>query len=67
MKFHDNLVIWTVNSPPNRKKMLPGQVKCTFSAEGMLPDPTKVESIKNWPIPNDVTTLRQFLGLASYY
>ena len=27
-----------------------------FSAEGILPDPTKVESIKNWPIPNDVTT-----------
>ena len=29
--------------------------------------PTKIEAIQHWPIPSDVTTLQQFLGLASYY
>ena len=38
-----------------------------FSASGMGPDPQKVKAIKDWPVPSDVTALRQFLGLASYY
>ena len=38
-----------------------------FSGQGMSPDPQKVQSVENWAIPTDVTTLRRFLGLASYY
>ncbi|KAJ0466689.1 putative nucleotidyltransferase, Ribonuclease H [Helianthus annuus] len=30
-------------------------------------DPSKVESIKNWPAPRTPTEIRQFLGLAGYY
>ena len=43
---------------------LPG----TFISEsGMSPDKWKIAVIKDWPIPQTVTELRQFLGLASYY
>ena len=35
--------------------------------EGIRPDPSKTERIKEYPIPKDVSQLRQFFGLASYY
>ena len=38
-----------------------------FSASRMGPDPEKIKAIQDWPSPKDVTTLHQFLGLASYY
>ena len=38
-----------------------------FTGTGMQPDPKKVSSVQDWPTPTDVTTLRQFIGLASYY
>lgn len=37
------------------------------SKDGTLPDPKKVEAVKNYPTPADVKKLRQFLGLANYY
>ncbi len=38
-----------------------------ISEEGVYPDPAKTEKVKEYPAPTDVTSLRQFLGLASYY
>ena len=38
-----------------------------FDGKGMHPDPSKVDSIHQWPPPSNVTALKQFLGLASYY
>ena len=35
--------------------------------EGIRPDPSKTERIKEYPVPKDVSQLRQFLGLAAYY
>jgi hypothetical protein len=35
--------------------------------KGVHPDPAKVKKMRNYPVPTDVTKLRQFLGLASYY
>ena len=38
-----------------------------LSAEGIETDPSKTESIRNWPTPQNAKELRSFLGLASYY
>ena len=38
-----------------------------FTGKSMQPDPKKVSSVQDWPTPTDVTTLQQFIGLASYY
>ncbi len=38
-----------------------------ISREGIRPDPAKVHKVQTFPVPTDVATLRQFLGLASYY
>jgi hypothetical protein len=35
--------------------------------DGIRTDPTKIEKVKNFPIPKNLTQLRGFLGLASYY
>ena len=37
------------------------------SAEGILVDPQKIEAIVDWKPPTNVTEVRSFLGLASYY
>ena len=37
------------------------------SAAGIEPDLSKIEKIKDYPVPNDVTSLRRSLRLASYY
>lgn len=37
------------------------------SAIVVATDPSKIESIKNWPVPTNVKDLRSFLGMAGYY
>ena len=37
------------------------------SREGIAPDSGKVKAVSDFPCPQDVRTLRSFLGLASYY
>jgi len=48
------------------------QTKCMFvghvvSAEGIEVDPEKIACIVGWPFPRNITELRGFLGLCSYY
>jgi len=38
-----------------------------FDDKSMHPDPSKVDSIHQWPPPSNVTELKLFLGLVSYY
>ena len=38
-----------------------------ISTEGIRPDPAKTDKVKSFPVLCDVTTLCQFLGLASDY
>jgi len=37
-----------------------------FTKDGMKPNPSKIEAIKNTPKPEDVKSLRSFLGLTNY-
>ena len=37
------------------------------SEKGIEIGPAKTSCVKNWPVPNNHETLRQFLGFASYY
>ncbi len=53
--------------------------KCTFcqtsvsyvghivSQEGVSTDPSKIEAVKSWPRPQNVSELRSFLGFCGYY
>ena len=38
-----------------------------ITPNGILPDPSKVNSIKNWPALTNVQEVRSFIGLAQYY
>lgn len=37
------------------------------STDGVFPEPSKIQSILNWPLPKSVTELRGFLGLTGFY
>ena len=37
------------------------------SAQGVEPDPAKIQSVATYPVPRNVKELRQFLGLSNYY
>jgi hypothetical protein len=37
------------------------------SKEGIVVDPEKIKSIMDWPIPKDVSDIRSFMGITSYY
>ena len=38
-----------------------------FSAQGMATDQSKIEVIKKWPTPTNVTEVQSFLGFTGYY
>lgn len=38
-----------------------------ISAEGISMDPSKAQSIKDWPCPRTVKQVQSFIGLANYY
>ncbi len=39
---------------------------CFVGKDGVRPDPEKIRTINEWPVPKTVKELRQFLGLATY-
>src|SRR5271166_706150 len=36
-------------------------------ANGIKPDPEKIDKVRNWPVPLNVKQVRGFVALASYY
>ena len=38
-----------------------------MSKDGVSVDPTKIKAVRDWLTPKNVTEVRSFLGLASYY
>ena len=38
-----------------------------ISEEGISVDPSKIQAVKDWPIPKTVTEIKSFIGLAGYY
>ena len=38
-----------------------------ITAQGLKPNPDRIEAVKQYKVPRDIHTVRQFLGLASFY
>jgi hypothetical protein len=38
-----------------------------ISEQGIAVDPKKIEAIRGWPTPRNMSNIRYFMGLASYY
>jgi len=38
-----------------------------ISGAGIRPDPVKLAGIKDWPVPTNISELRSYLGIMSYY
>ncbi|HVW99440.1 MAG TPA: ribonuclease H family protein, partial [Candidatus Babeliaceae bacterium] len=54
---------------PNFSKIGHSHLKClghVVSKDGISIDPVKLDTVKNWPIPNNGKELRSFLGLCSF-
>ena len=38
-----------------------------ISSDGVATDPSKIQNVKDWPVPTNVSELRSFWGLFGYY
>ena len=38
-----------------------------MTKEGIYEDPEKIQAIKYWPVPKDVTDVLSFMGITRYY
>lgn len=38
-----------------------------ISGEGIAMDPSKIQVIIDWPVPNNVAEVHSFMGLAGFY
>ena len=55
---------------PSKCKLMCKSVKYLghiISAQGILPDPAKVDKVQKWPTPSNTRDVQCFLGFAGYY
>ena len=56
--------------PTHRRHMVKAQsvnfLGCLYNANGVHPDPGKVNAVHALPAPTNVTELQEFLGLVTY-
>ena len=55
---------------PSKCVLFAAEVKflgSVVSSEGIAPDPDKVEAVRTWPVPKNLTETRAFVALAGYY
>ena len=55
---------------PSKCRLFQKKVKflgSVVSGDGIEPDPEKIAAVKTWPTPKNVTDVRAFVGLVSYY
>lgn len=55
---------------PDKCQICQTQVKYLghiVSADGVSPDPSKIEAVAKWPIPTNLKALQSFLGFCGYY
>ena len=66
----DRLKTANLKLKPSKCRLFQLKVKflgSVLSADGIEPDPNKLTAISDWPVPENRTELRAFVGLASYY
>jgi len=66
----DRLVDADLKLKPSKCSLFQRKVKVLgsiVSGEGIEPDPEKVQAVAEWPHPQNLTEVRAFVALASYY
>ena len=66
----DRLKSANLKFKPSKCKLFQLKVKfleSVVSARGIEPDPYKLSAISEWPVPVNLTEVRTFVGMASYY
>jgi len=69
-KLFDRLRIANLKLKTSKCHLLRAEINflgLVVSAEGVSTDSSKIEAVKDWPVPEDVHEVRSFLGLTSYY
>jgi len=69
-RVFDRLVQAGLKLKPSKCALFQRRVKflgSIMSGEGIEPDPEKVQAVAQWPTPQNVTEVRAFVALASYY
>ena len=63
-----HLQIWVSVQPTKTHVKVPGLnfFGCLYDADGVHPDPDKVNAVHALPVPTNVTELQEFLGMLTY-